>query len=381
MVLRMTEEIDGPLNILHVFRAPVGGLFRHVVDLARGQIQRGHRVGLIADSTTGGERAERALAEFGDSLALGISRIAVRRHLGPGDLAGVFHVSRRIAETGAHVVHGHGAKGGAYARLAPGTNKAIRVYTPHGGSLLYRPNALLGALYLSLENILMRRGDLFLFESTYSSDVFRAKVGKPQGFVRVVHNGIGAADFESVAPAPDATDLVFVGEFRPVKGIDILIEAIASLHQTGRRISATIVGHGPEEAALRGQAARLGLAGHIHFTSAMPARRAFSLGRLMVVPSRSESLPYIVLEAAGAGIPLVSTRVGGIPEIFGPQSSCLISPESPEALAAAIAAALDDPAAMQDAARSLRERVRAHFSAESMVDGVLHSYRQALRSV
>lgn len=377
----MNEKTSEPLNILHVFRAPVGGLFRHVVDLARGQIERGHRVGLIADSTTGGARAEQALADFGDSLALGISRIAVRRHLGPRDLAGVFHVSRRIAETGAHVIHGHGAKGGAYARLAQGANKAIRVYTPHGGSLLYRPNALLGTLYLQLENILMRRGDLFLFESAYSSNVFRTKVGKPRGLVRVVHNGIGEADFESVEPAPDATHLVFVGEFRPVKGIDILIEAIASLHQAGRRITATIVGHGPEEAALRAQASQLGLSGHIRFMPAMPARRAFSLGRLMVVPSRSESLPYIVLEAAGAGIPLVSTRVGGIPEIFGPQTASLVPPENPRALAVAIAAAIDDPIAMQDAAQSLRDRVRTSFSVQSMVDGVLDSYRQALRSI
>jgi glycosyltransferase involved in cell wall biosynthesis len=377
----MIERTETPLNILHVFRAPVGGLFRHVVDLARGQVARGHRVGLIADSTTGGPRAEKALADFGDSLALGISRIAVRRHLGPRDLAGVFHVSRRIAETNADVVHGHGAKGGAYARLAQRGGKAIRVYTPHGGSLLYRPNALLGTLYLRLENILMRRGDLFLFESTYSSEVFRAKVGRPKGLVRVVHNGIGEADFAPIEAAPDATDLVFVGEFRPVKGIDILIEAIGLLHLAGREVTATIVGHGPEEEALRTQAARLGLASHIRFMPAMAARAAFSLGRLMVVPSRSESLPYIVLEAAGAGIPLVSTRVGGIPEIFGPQTASLIPPENPKALAAAIADALENPKTAQDAAQSLRERVAARFSVESMVEGVLDSYRAALRSV
>ena len=53
-----------PLNILHVLRAPLGGLFRHVVDLAQGQAARGHRVGLIVDSTTGGTRAEAALASL-----------------------------------------------------------------------------------------------------------------------------------------------------------------------------------------------------------------------------------------------------------------------------------------------------------------------------
>ena len=107
-----------PMNILHVFRAPVGGLFRHVVDLARGQIARGHRVGLIADSRTGGERAEETLAALAPQLALGLTRLPMHRQLNPGDAIAAWHVTRRITQTGAHVVHGHGAKGGAYARLA-----------------------------------------------------------------------------------------------------------------------------------------------------------------------------------------------------------------------------------------------------------------------
>jgi hypothetical protein len=66
-----------PLNILHVLRAPLGGLFRHVVDLVQGQAARGHRVGLIVDSTTGGARAETALAALAPHLALGVQRVAI----------------------------------------------------------------------------------------------------------------------------------------------------------------------------------------------------------------------------------------------------------------------------------------------------------------
>src|SRR5438477_4370786 len=124
------------LNIVHVLRAPVGGLFRHVLDLARGQIARGHRVGLIADASTGGAQAQARLAELAPALALGLSRVAMSRQLGPRDLAARAHVATRIAEVNADVVHGHGAKGGAYARLTKGGH-AIRVYTPHGGSLHY----------------------------------------------------------------------------------------------------------------------------------------------------------------------------------------------------------------------------------------------------
>ena len=374
------EAASGPLNILHVFRAPVGGLFRHVVDLARGQTTRGHNVGLIADSTTGGARADEVLAQLDRELALGVSKYPFPRHLGLGDYGGVRHVSQRIAQTGADVIHGHGAKGGAYARLASPPKHAIRAYTPHGGSLHYRLTTPLGLIYLGLERLLMPRGDLFLFESTYSWEVFRAKVGTPQGITRVVHNGIGDADFDTVEPAANATDLIFVGELRAIKGIDVLLEAVALLHQQGRRVSATIVGSGPDGKALHAAVEARGLARDVRFLPAMPARQAFSLGRVIVVPSRSESLPYIVLEAAGAGLPVIATRVGGIPEIFGPASARLIQAENVPALAAAIGNALDDPRESGQFAQALRQRVREGFSVQLMVDDVLAAYQQPLRS-
>ncbi len=372
----MEAASSSPLNILHVFRAPLGGLFRHVIDLARGQAARGHNVGLIVDSTTGGARADEVLTPLAHDLTLGISKHPFPRHLGLGDLSGAQHVARRIAQTSAHVIHGHGAKGGAYARLAAAPKGTIRVYTPHGGSLHYRPNTPLGVIYLGLERLLMPRGDLYLFESVYSRDVFHAKVAKPNGTVRVVHNGIAEADFNLIEPAADATDILFVGELRAIKGIDVLIDAVALLHREGRRVSATIVGSGSDEGALRAIVEMRGLAGDVRFLPAMPARRAFSLGRMMVVPSRSESLPYVVLEAAGAGLPLVATQVGGIPEIFGADSERLIPPENAPALAAAIATTLEDPQESRQFAQALRQRVRAAFSAELMIEQVLAAYRQ-----
>ena len=96
------------------------------------------------------------------------------------------------------MVHGHGAKGGAYARLAAAP-RALRVYTPHGGSLHYRWSSPTGFLYLALERVLMRRTDLFLFESAYGRDVFRAKIGDPGDRARVVHNGVAEAEFAPVA--------------------------------------------------------------------------------------------------------------------------------------------------------------------------------------
>ena len=367
-----------PLNILHVFRAPVGGLFRHVVDLAREQAARGHRVGMIADSNTGGERAEATFRALESSLALGLTRIPMRRSIGPGDSLAVAHVMRRSRQTKADVVHGHGAKGGAYARLAFGQPRAVRAYTPHGGSLLFENTDLAGRIYLATERLLMLRGDLFLFESGFSADMFRRKIGVPHGLVRVVHNGVARAEFEPVVPRPDATDLVFLGELRHLKGIDVLIDAIARLRQDGRAVSATLVGSGPDADLFKAQVERLGLSDTVEFRPAMPGREALALGRVMVVPSRRESLPYVVLEAAAAGVPLIATRVGGIGEIYGPQSGGLIPADDVDALRGAIVKALDDGAAASAFAATLRDRVSAHFSVATMVDGILDGYRAAL---
>jgi glycosyltransferase involved in cell wall biosynthesis len=88
-------------------------------------------------------------------------------------------------------------------------------------------------------------------------------------------------------------------------------------------------------------------------------------------------MPYVVIEAAAAGIPMIAANVGGIPEIFGPFTDALFAPGNPVAMADAIARALDDPAATQERAKSLRERILMHFSQKAMVEGVLAGYRDA----
>jgi glycosyltransferase involved in cell wall biosynthesis len=366
-----------PLNILHVLRAPLGGLFRHVVDLVQGQAARGHRVGLIVDSTTGGARAETALAELAPHLSLGVQRVPISRELGPSDIQALRRVSGWIRQAAPDVLHGHGAKGAALARLTLSAPGAIRVYTPHGGSLVYRPGTLAGGFYRTLEWLLKWRTDLFLFESSYIASLFRAEIGHPPGIVRVVHNGVGEAEFVPVVPRPDATDIICLGELRPVKAFDVLIEALGILKQRGRPVSATIAGEGPDEAKLKAQAERLGIADLVRLVGFRPAREAFAMGRMMVIPSRAESLPYVILEAAAAGVPIISTRVGGVPEIFGPQSEHLIPADDIGALIGAIGGALDNPADLRRVAQLVKARVQTEFSLPAMVDGGLAAYREA----
>jgi glycosyltransferase involved in cell wall biosynthesis len=87
-------------------------------------------------------------------------------------------------------------------------------------------------------------------------------------------------------------------------------------------------------------------------------------------------MPYVVIEAAAAGIPMVAARVGGIPEIFGAQTDQLFAPNIVGAMADAIESALEDPAAALVRAKDLRERIFLHFSQKAMVEGVLSGYRE-----
>ena len=378
MVLSVNAE-SRPLKILHVFRAPVGGLFRHVMDLVQGQSARGHQVGIVADSLTGGEHADRRFAELAPRLALGAHRIPMGRTLGFSDIAATRAVAAAIARMQPDVVHGHGAKGAAYARLAGVPPHAIRVYTPHGGSLHYGPWSPSGLIYITLEKILKSRTDLFLFESEFIRDLFYRRVGAPRALVSVVHNGVAESEFAEVAPARDATDLLYIGELRSLKGVDVLIDAIAELHALGPALTATIVGDGPDRDALLDRAKTRGVSDLVRFRNPMPAREAFALGRVMVVPSRGESLPYVVLEAGAAAKPLIATRVGGIPEIFGPEAVRLIEPGNCPALMKALADAVNDSETMRASARAVQARIRNVFSIKAMVEGGLSAYAKALQ--
>lgn len=372
----MTAFSYQPLRILHAVRTPVGGIFRHILDLANGQVDRGHHVGIVADSLTGGERAEAALKEIAPRLKLGVRRIAIHREPFPTDILVWARFMRLIRRLKPDVLHGHGAKAGAFIRLKPRSEKTIRIYTPHGGSLHYPRNTLKGALYSRIERGLMNSTDLFLFESTFARDTYQRTVGIPAGLVRCVFNGVTADEFDPVVRAPDATDIVYVGEFRHIKGADLLIDAVARLHADGKPVTLTLAGDGEELDNLKAQIQRLNLTEAVRFIGHVKARYGFSKGKVLVVPSRGDSMPYVVIEAAAAGIPMVAANVGGIPEIFGPHTDALFAPNIIGAMADAIETALDNPEAAQARAKSLRERIFLHFSQNAMVDGVLAAYRE-----
>ena len=221
---------------------------------------------------------------------------------------------------------------------------------------------------------------MLLFESAYIGSRYRALVGEPARMARVVHNGVGPDEFVPISTAVDAADFLYVGELRAAKGIDILLKALRLTDEIlGTAPTAILVGTGPDRIALQQLAGELGLGERIRFAGALPVRRAFELGRVLVMPSRAESLPYVALEAAAARIPLVATNVGGIPEIFGPYGGRLIPPDDAERLSVGMAEMLAaDPASRAADAEALASYVRDGFSIATMVDSVIAAYRDAI---
>jgi glycosyltransferase involved in cell wall biosynthesis len=188
---------------------------------------------------------------------------------------------------------------------------------------------------------------------------------------------VTAAEFDPITKAQDATDIVYVGEFRHIKGADLLVDAVARLNSAHRPVTLTLAGDGEETEAIKAQIQRLGLGEVVRLIGHVKARYGFSKGSLLVVPSRGDSMPYVVIEAAAAGIPMVAANVGGIPEIFGPHADALFAPSTASAMADAIKVALEDPAGALTRAKALRERIFQDFSQSAMVEGVLAGYRDA----
>lgn len=370
------------LRIVHCFRSPVGGIFRHVRDLTDAQVASGHEVGIVCDSTTGGDYEDRLFDALRDKLSLGVHRTPMQRHLGPGDIVAAFRTYGLINRLRPDILHGHGAKGGAYSRLF-GTLQRLsgqrpgRFYSPHGGSLHYDGRTAAGKFFFTLERVMDRLTDHIFFVSDYERRTFLTEIGEPKAASSLVYNGLRPDEFEPTPPAADAADFLFIGMMRDLKGPDIFIDGLAKAEaRLGRALTAAMVGAGHDRDKYIKQAARLGLSDRVRFLDPMPARNAFPLARTIVVPSRAEAMPYIVLEALAAGMPMIATAVGGIPEIFGAGSCALVRPDAEE-LAGRMASAVCDPVRFRTAMPT-ESSLRTRFGKDVMAREIERAYFAAL---
>jgi glycosyltransferase involved in cell wall biosynthesis len=332
-------------------------------------------VGIICDSTTGGSVASDLLDSVTPYCSLGIARIGISRLPGFGDLSAITSTRKHVQKLGIDIIHGHGAKGGLYGRLAARSLGIPSVYTLHGGSLHYHWLALPGLVFLASEWALARIGTGMIFVCEFERRSFAKKIGLGGKPYTVVHNGLWPEEFSAVRLDIDAADVLYMGDMRHLKGVDVLLKALAIV-QRKRAVTACLVGDGPDSEEFKELAETLGLGTSVAFPGRLATAEALKRGKLLVLPSRAESFPYVVLEAAAGRVPMIASDVGGIPEILPAKNLC--PPGNPEALARHIEMALAIPAAIADDAKTLSETVQTSFNAEAMARRVTDFYQQLL---
>jgi len=170
-----------------------------------------------------------------------------------------------------------------------------------------------------------------------------------------------------------------VGRLSPEKGVDLFLEACALLDRRGVAFSAIVAGDGPERGRLERRCRSLALESCVHFLGQVShVDVLYGNLDLLVLPSRSEGLPNTLLEAMGADLPVVATKVGGVPEVVGASAAArLVAPGSADALADAMECAVtqgDSPAAA-----AARREALSHFTLERRLEAHLRLYRDVLR--
>ena len=369
------------LRIVHIMRAPMGGVFRHVRDLAQRQKALGHVVTIICDVAGTAGYNEEGLSDLERTHQIGVLRISMPRSVGWADIKTGRRILLVLNKILPDVIHGHGAKGGVYARavgkLAAQGRDIVRAYSPHGGSLHFDPKSRSGKLYFAVERMLERQTEALLFVAEYEQSTYRQKIGEPTCPTHIIYNGLAPEEFSAVKSIDNPADFLFIGEIRDLKGYDLVIEAAKRLINNGfPALKIDMVGSGPNEAQADALINENGLQDIIKRHAPMPARQAFARARCVVMPSRAEAMPYIVLEALGAGMPIIASKVGGIPEIFNGSDAELISSDA-VSLEGAMKAFLQDPNEFSKTMPTV-DGLKSRFSVETMGDAVLNVYQKAL---
>ncbi len=191
--------------------------------------------------------------------------------------------------------------------------------------------------------------------------------------LKVVHCGVDLSTFPFRASGRLPESIVTVGRLDPIKGFDVLIDAVAELAQQGRRVQCRIIGEGPLRAEMQARIARLGIADRVTLVGAIPqaeVRAALYEASIFTLPSvvtpdgNRDGIPVSLMEAMAAGAPVVSTRVSGIPELIEDgREGLLVPPGDAPALARALAQFLDDAELGRRLSEAARAKIEREFDA------------------
>lgn len=199
--------------------------------------------------------------------------------------------------------------------------------------------------------------------------------------IRIIPNGIDVDAYPARRPSPAPRRIVTVANLRPEKGHDVLIDAFASLGATHPGIELLIVGAGTCEGELRSLAVARGVAARVQFLGHRDDVAEILAGcDIFVLPSRSEAFPNSVMEAMTAGLPVIATAVGGVPELIDHQvNGMLIPPDDRAALLGALRDVVDDPARAAAFGRSARDTIVSRFSFTRMVSSFEELYIELIQ--
>ncbi len=201
--------------------------------------------------------------------------------------------------------------------------------------------------------------------------------------VRRISNAILPVSSDATVPAMidrgerDGPVIGVIGRLSHEKGVDVFLQALGHLRRDGLRPRAVIAGDGPERQRLETLTAKLGLHDQVRLLGIVgDVHSLYRQIDLVVLPSRSEGLPNVLLEALHADTPVVATNVGAVAEVLStPGAGRVVPPESPEALARAIDLSLkEDP----DQGRAARARVCDRYTLERRVNAHIDLYREVL---
>lgn len=362
---------------------PIGGIRRHVHAILQ-NLNSGQFAFSYAYSRRNSDRA--FLGEL-DELChrhqvVGLS-LDMRKRPHPSDVHNLRQLWAHAKQWKCDIVHGHGAKGGVYARTLARLAGLPCVYTPHGGSLHPGYGALERATYAAVERWLASWTALVMFESKYSARRYDALVGLDRVRWQVNYNGIAPLSLP-LASSGASVGLPRIGIFamlRREKGQAVALDAARKVAVSGLQFEMHLFGDGPDRARLEGLARQGAIDGRVFFHGDVPNPLDWMVQMdLILVPSIHESFGYSALEAVVAGVPVIASRVGGLIEIAEllPAAVHTVAAGDSEALAAAACRLLN----VSRVARLERAPVRLppEFCLSSMIANLEAAYLQLHRA-
>lgn len=269
----------------------------------------------------------------------------------PGAAGSLLRLSRALARLRPSVVNLHFVTGAALYLLALRPVFGYRlVLSVHGGDLL-RPTPQMRARLPGF----LRAADAVTAVSDELAEAALALGADPARLHRIP-NGADIRFWSPGEPSPEPGRIVSVGRLLPIKGFDLLLDAVATLPEA----RVTIFGEGEARPDLEAQVARLGLGGRVALPGHVPPERlreALRGAALFAMPSRFEGMPLALIEALACGCPAVAAGVGGVPQVLSPEAGRVVPPEDAGALREALAEGLSgDAPYTREGARARAER-------------------------